>query len=81
MSRAKKMKKEKKLNKLFKVFGFIIGGIIGTFLGYQLAQFSRSSSYDDVSTLSFFLTVVLGSIGCISGFAMTTMTSKNQSHR
>jgi hypothetical protein len=42
MSRAKKMKREKKLKYLFKASGFVIGEIIGSFLGYQMAQFSKA---------------------------------------
>jgi hypothetical protein len=55
MSRAKKMKREKKIKYLFKASGFVIGGIIGSFLGYHMAQFSKAGAYDDVVSLSFWV--------------------------
>ncbi|MFT6689343.1 MAG: hypothetical protein ACJAX7_002376 [Saprospiraceae bacterium] len=77
-TRAKEMKLAKKLNYLSKILGFTIGGVLGCFIGYQLAQLSSTGTYDNnVSTLSFFLSLFGGSIGGISGFALTTSIGKN----
>ncbi|PKH66272.1 hypothetical protein CXF59_09870 [Flavobacterium sp. ALD4] len=72
MNRAKKMKLEKKLKYLYKVIGTSIGGTVGCFIGYHLAQLSSTGAHDNVSTLSFFLSLFGISIGCISGLAVTT---------
>ena len=74
------MKREKKLKYIFKVCGFVIGGILGSFLGYQMAQFSKAGAYEDVSTLSFFLSLLLGSLGCVFGFALTSSLAKDSLH-
>jgi len=66
MTRAKEMKLAKKLNLFSKIVGFTIGATVGCFIGYQLAQLSSTGTYDDVSTLSFFLSLLGGSIGSVS---------------
>jgi hypothetical protein len=76
MTRAQEMKLAKKLKILSKIVGFIIGGTVGCFIGYQLAQLSSSGAYDNVSTLSFFLSLFGGSIGAVSGFALATSTQQ-----
>lgn len=81
MTRAKEMKLAKKLNLFSKIVGFTIGATVGCFIGYQLAQLSSTGTYDDVSTLSFFLSLLGGSIGSVSGFAITTAIGKNNIQR
>lgn len=80
MTRVKKMKKEKKLNKLFNAFGFIAGGMVGIFIGYQLGQLFKSEAYDDFSTLSFFMSLFVGCLGCIIGFVLTASSRNNRSN-
>jgi hypothetical protein len=77
LTRAQEMKLEKKLKIRFKILGLITGGTVGCFISYQLAQLSSNGPYDDVSTLSFFLSLFGGSIGSLFGFAMATFTRQN----
>jgi len=80
-NRATEMKREKKIIYLTKILGCTIGGIIGCFIGYQLAQLSKTgASYGTISTLSFFLSLVGTSIGCVVGFAIATSISQKNIH-
>jgi hypothetical protein len=79
-TRAQEMEIAKRLKVLSKIVGFIIGGTVGCFIGYQLAQLSSSGPYDDVSTLSFFLSLFGGSIGAVSGFTLATSTQQTSIH-
>jgi hypothetical protein len=77
-NRAAEMKKEKILIYLSKILGFIIGGIAGCFIGYQLAQlFYTEPSYGNISTVPFFLSLFGAAIGCVSGFAVATTIGQN----
>jgi hypothetical protein len=75
------MKKEKILNNLLKSFGFIVGGMAGVFIGYQLGQLFEGEVYDYFSELSFFLSLFVGSLGCISGFVITTFLLDTKGNR
>jgi hypothetical protein len=77
MTRAKEMKLAKKLKILSKIVAFTIGGTAGCFIGYHLAHLSSTGPHDNVSTLSFFLSLVGGSIGSVAGFALATSTCQN----
>jgi uncharacterized membrane protein YeaQ/YmgE (transglycosylase-associated protein family) len=77
-NRATEMKREKKIIYLTKILGCTIGGIIGCFIGYQLAQLSNTgASYNNISTLAFFLSLFGAAIGCVSGFAIATSIGQN----
>ena len=78
MNRAKKMKREKKLNNPYRAFGLTIGGVTGGFIGYQLGEFFGSGEYEGDSTLSFFLSLIVGSIGCIGGFFLIGAINNNK---
>jgi uncharacterized protein YacL len=81
-NRATEMKREKKIKYLSKILGCIIGGIVACFIGYQLAQLSNTgASYNTISTLSFFLSLLGTSIGCVVGLAVATSIGQNNIHR
>jgi uncharacterized membrane protein YeaQ/YmgE (transglycosylase-associated protein family) len=81
-NRATEMKREKKFKYLSKISGCIIGGIVGCFVGYQLVQLSNTgASYNTVSTLSFFLSLLGTSIGCVVGLAIAISIGQNNMHR
>ena len=77
MNRAKKMKREKKLNNLYRAFGLTMGGVIGGFIGYQLGELFGNGEYEGDSTLSFLLSLTVGSIGCIVGFFLIAAINNN----
>lgn len=70
MRLGEKIRREKKLNNLIKVFGFILGGVSGSIAGYQLGTFFRIAPFDNVSLLSLFLSLFFGLIGGIIGFVL-----------
>jgi acetyl-CoA carboxylase beta subunit len=81
-NRATEMRQAKKLIYIFKISGFIIGGVTGCFIGYQFGELSdTAASYGRVSTLSFFLSLLGGSIGCVVGFAIATSIGQKNIHR
>ena len=77
MNRAKKMKREKKLNNLYRAFGLTMGGVTGGFIGYQLGELFGNGEYEGDSTLSFLLSLTVGSIGCIVGFFLIGAINNN----
>lgn len=78
MNRAKKMKREKKLNNLYRAFGLTMGGVTGGFIGYQLGKLFGSGEYEGDSTLSFLLFLTAGAIGSIGGFFLIGAINNNK---
>ena len=78
MNRAKKMKREKKLNNLYRAFGLTMGGVIGGFIGYQVGELFGNGEYEVDSTLSFLLSLTVGSIGCLVGFFLIGAINNNK---
>ncbi len=81
MSRAKKMKREKRLNTLYRVLGFTLGGFTGGFFGYQMGELMSSGEYNGGSTLSILLSLILGSVGCIVGFFLIGAINNNKGYK
>ena len=78
MNRAKKMKREKKLNNPYRAFGLTVGGVTGGFIGYQLGELFGSREYEGDPTLSFLLSLTVGSMGCVVCFFLIGAINNNK---